>query len=88
MRANQRQFLGGQVINQRPNVRREDYERLKAILFNAANRGPASQFPASSWENPKRQLQGKIAWVAMVNPERGARLQRLYDQITWPDSKE
>ena len=88
MRANQRQFLGGQVTNQRPNVRREDYERLKAILFNAANRGPASQFPASSWENPKRQLQGKIAWVAMVNPERGARLQRLYDQITWPDSKE
>ena len=84
MRANQRQYLGGQVINQRPNIRRLDYDKLKATLDNAVHHGPASHCQNAALVHTKLQLQGKIAWVTIVHPERGARLQHLYDQIPWP----
>ena len=32
-----------------------------------------------------RRLRGKIDWITMVNPERGARLKQLYDQVSWPE---
>jgi hypothetical protein len=39
----QRQVLAGVVVNRRPNVARKDYDRLKAIVHNAARAGGASQ---------------------------------------------
>jgi RNA-directed DNA polymerase len=75
------------VINQRPNIRRKDYDKLKAILFNAIRLGAQSQFFSSELERPMRQLQGKIDWVTLVNPERGARLKQLYDQVNWPEEQ-
>ncbi|MCH1502976.1 hypothetical protein N9094_00945 [bacterium] len=85
MRANQRQCLGGQAINHRPNIRRKDYDKLKAILFNAIRLGAQRQFLGSELERPMRRLRGKIDWITMVNPERGARLKQLYDQVSWPE---
>ncbi len=85
MRANPRQYLGGQVINQRPNIRRKDYDKLKAILLNAIRLGAQRQFFSSELERPMRRLRGKIDWITMANPERGARLKQLYDQVSWPE---
>src|SRR5947208_1567722 len=43
MRQGVRQQLAGIVINQRTNLRRRDYDLLKATLFNCIRHGPDSQ---------------------------------------------
>jgi hypothetical protein len=43
MRPGVPQQLAGVVVNERPNVRRAEYDRLKAVLTNCVRHGPASQ---------------------------------------------
>ena len=52
MRQGVRQYLAGVVANQRLNVPRPDYDRLKAILTNCARRGPAGENRAGSQAYP------------------------------------
>jgi RNA-directed DNA polymerase len=73
-----RQELCGVVVNKHPNVSRYEYERLKAIVHNAARRGPDGV--------ARERLLGRIAWVESVNPRRGAKLRRTYAAINWPDA--
>jgi hypothetical protein len=70
-----RQELCGVVVNTHPNVARRDYDRLKAAVHRAATRG--------SHGVDRAQLLGRIAWVEAVNPQRGARLRRRFEQIDW-----
>jgi RNA-directed DNA polymerase len=70
-----RQTVTGVVVNERPNVPRADYERLKATLHRAALDGPAGLDPTV--------LLGRIAWVESLNPTRGAKLRQTFAQITW-----
>ena len=69
----------GIVVNAAPNVPRAEYDRLKAILHNAARHGPAGQ----GLSGRQAELQGRIAWVASLNPARGEKLKRRYAQIDW-----
>jgi hypothetical protein len=77
-----RQRVAGVVVNVRPNVAREDYDRLKAILHNAAHHGPASQ-NREGVADFRAHLLGRIAWVAALHPDRGARLRARFDAIAW-----
>ena len=70
-----RQTVTGIVVNERPNVTRAEYDRLKAILHNAARSGPGDLDPA--------QLMGRIAWVESLNPPRGAKLRARFAAIRW-----
>jgi hypothetical protein len=81
-RAGQRQLLAGVVINERPNVRRRDYDNLKAILHNCARHGPATE-NRSGHPNFPAHLRGRISHVGQLNPQRGDRLLELYHQINW-----
>ncbi len=74
-----RQQVCGIVVNAAPNVPRAEYDRLKAILHNAARHGPAGQ----GLSGRQAELQGRIAWVASLNPARGEKLKRRYAQIDW-----
>ncbi|MGZ6627856.1 MAG: reverse transcriptase family protein [Solirubrobacteraceae bacterium] len=74
-----RQSVCGIVVNVSPNVSRAEYDRLKAILHNAARHGPASQGDAAD----RAHLEGRIAWVASLNPARGEKLRRRCAQIDW-----
>lgn len=74
-----RQQVCGIVVNARPNVPRAEYDRLKAILHNAARHGPADQGLAGR----QAELQGRVAWVASLNRARGEKLQRRFEQIDW-----
>jgi hypothetical protein len=74
-----RQSVCGIVVNAAPNVPRAEYDRLKAILHNAARHGPTSQGLAGR----RAELQGRVAWVASLNPERGAKLKRRFAEIDW-----
>lgn len=68
-----RQTVTGIVVNKHPNVSRETVRRLRAILHRAKTEGLAAQ----NRENHPRfegWVRGMIAYVAMVNPERGREL--------------
>jgi hypothetical protein len=80
MRQGVRQQLAGVVVNAHPNVRREEYDRLKAILTNCVRHGPSSQNRAGH-EDFRGHLAGRIAYVTMLNPARGRRLHALFAQI-------
>jgi len=79
----QRQHLTGLTLNEKPNLARPAYDALKAILTNCLRHGAASQnregHPAF-----REHLQGRVAHATAVNGSKGARLQALFDAITWP----
>jgi hypothetical protein len=83
MRPGVRQQLAGVVVNAQPNIRRDDYDRLKAILCNCVRHGPASQ-NRDGHADFRAHLAGRIAHVAQLNPRRGEWLRTLFDRITWP----
>lgn len=86
MRRGVRQQLAGVVVNAHPNVRRDEYDRLKAILHNCARHGPASQ-DRDGHPDFRAHLLGRIAHVAMLCPGRGRRLREWFDRIEWPETK-
>ena len=84
--ASQRQTATGIVLNQHANIRRREYDQLKAILFNCVQHGPASQ-NRDGIENFRQHLSGRINWVTQVNPVRAEKLMSLMKQIDWNDQK-
>jgi hypothetical protein len=83
MRQSLRQQLAGVVVNARPNLRRGVYDLLKATLHNCVRHGPEAQNRAGHADF-RRHLHGRIAHVKMLHPERGAKLQALFNRIVWP----
>ncbi|HEY2171800.1 MAG TPA: reverse transcriptase family protein [Candidatus Angelobacter sp.] len=76
------QHLAGIVINQHMNVRRADFDRLKAILTNCVRLGPASQ-NRDAISDFRLHLVGRVGFVEMINPAKGSRLRRIFEQINW-----
>ena len=84
MRQGVRQHLAGLVTNQRPNVVRRDFDQLKAILTNCVRLGPESQ-NREGHRRFRAHLEGRVAFVTMINPEKGRRLQEIFDRIQWTE---
>ncbi|HET8937136.1 MAG TPA: SNF2-related protein [Polyangiales bacterium] len=82
MRAGGRQRLAGVVVNDRVNVGRDEYDRLRALLYNAARFGPDSQ-NHDGHADFRAHLLGRISWIAASNPVRGAKLTRDFNSIEW-----
>ncbi len=82
MRQGVRQRLVGLVANERMNVMRSDFDRLKATLNNCARLGPESQ-NRSDHPSFRAHLDGRVGWIESVNPTKGQRLRALFDQIAW-----
>jgi RNA-directed DNA polymerase len=80
LREHQRQVVTGVIVNERLNVCRRDYDRLKATLCNCVRHGAASQ---NRTQHPHfaEHLRGRIAHVQQLNPARGAKLLALYERI-------
>ena len=76
------QRITGLVVNERLNLPRAEYDTLKAILTNCRRHGPASQ-NHRGLPDFGAHLQGRLSWFRQVNPERGARLQALFDAVPW-----
>jgi len=76
MRQGVRQHLAGLVVNDHINIRRADFDLLKAILTNCVRRGPGGENRA--------HLEGRIGFVESISPAKGVRLRRIFDQISWP----
>ena len=82
MRQGVRQRAAGVVINQKINMTRHDYDQLKAILYNCVRHGPQDQNRADV-PDFRAHLAGRVAHAARLNPERGAQLTGLFEQIAW-----
>ena len=82
MRRGVRQQLTGLIVNQRINIKRADFDRLKAILTNCVRLGPESQ-NRESHPHFREHLDGRIGFVEMVNPDKAKRLRKLWEQIVW-----
>jgi RNA-directed DNA polymerase len=79
-----RQQLAGLVVNERPAVPREEYDRLRATLHNAARDGLTA---ANRDGHPDfaAHLAGRIAWISRGNPARAAKLRELYSAAVATD---
>src|SRR5207247_1749024 len=82
MRAGVRQQLAGVVVNVRPNMRRDEFDLLKAVLTNCVRHGPATQNRAGV-PDFRAHLLGRIAFIAMLNPPRGRKLRAIFERIGW-----
>jgi RNA-directed DNA polymerase len=77
-----RQQVCGIVVNARLNAPRDEYDRLRAVLHNAARHGPASQNRAGVADFRAHML-GRIAWLEQLNPARGRKLRNAFALIDW-----
>ncbi len=82
MRQGVRQRAAGIVLNQKINMTRYDYDQLKAVLHNCVHHGPQGQNRAHVADF-RAHLAGRVAHAVRLNPERGARLTGLFEQISW-----
>jgi hypothetical protein len=82
MRKGRQQRVTGVVVNKQTNASRRDFDLLKAVLHNCMKKGPSTQ-NRSNHPNFKEHLRGRVAHVAHIGPERGAKLKKLFDAIDW-----
>ena len=87
MRQSVRQHLAGLVINQQLNLRRKDYDVLKAILTNCIRHGPANQ-NREAHPHFREHLAGRVSFVESIHAGKGGRLRKLFDKIDWPGNWE
>jgi len=79
-----RQHLTGLVVNERLNIARSEFDRLKAILTNCAGLGPAIQ---NRDDHPdfRAYLEGRVGFFESINPQKTTRLRNILKQICWPE---
>jgi len=77
-----RQTVCGIVVNEHPNVPRIEYDRLRALLHNAARDGPAAH-NRTRLPDFEAHVRGRIGWVSALNPARGEKLQRMFERVDW-----
>jgi RNA-directed DNA polymerase len=84
MRQGVRQHLAGLATNQGINVPRRDFDLLKATLTNCVRSGPESQ-NRDGCSRFRPHLDGRVAFVEMINPTKGRRLRMIFERIRWPE---
>ena len=82
MRQGVRQHLAGLVTNQKMNVMRRDFDRLKAVLTNCVRFGPDSQ-NRDRCTDFRSHLRGRVSFFEMINPVKGKRLRAIFGRIPW-----
>ena len=68
MAAHERQMVTGIVVNQRLNITRREFDRLKAVIH------------AGAWQHDpvlQAKLSGQIGWVAQLHPAKAVKLRAL-----------
>ncbi|UXF67327.1 reverse transcriptase family protein [Rhodococcus qingshengii] len=82
MRPHRRQHLTGLVINDQPSYPRDDYDRLRALLHNAANTSAQEQNRAGV-EHFRAHIYGRIAHIGETSTTRRRTLLRLAERVDW-----
>lgn len=82
MHKSDRQILTGIVINEKINVRRKEYDELKAILYNCIHSTPEMQ-NRQQHKDFRAHLLGRINYIHELNQSRGQKLMALFGHIKW-----
>ncbi|WP_437192790.1 reverse transcriptase family protein [Planctomicrobium sp. SH527] len=82
MRRSSRQTVTGVVVNDKLNVARSEFDKLKATLHNCSKLGPSTQKREVECDFSSH-LQGRIAHIRQLNPKRAEKLESVYKQIDW-----
>jgi RNA-directed DNA polymerase len=77
-----RQTVCGIVVNDHPNVPRIEYDRLRAMLHNAARDGPHAQNRGAVLDF-EAHIRGRIAWVSALHPAHGEKLRAMFQRVDW-----
>ena len=76
------QVVTGHIVNVKPNIKKSERRKLRAILHRCRTQGPEA-VAIGSVKRLKQQLRGKIAHIQSVNPEVGAKFLKEFDSIRW-----
>lgn len=82
IRAYYRRKMLGVIINQKPNVPREEYLKIRAIIHNCLTNGVQTQYERAGKSSPEelfRYLRGKTSFIMQVHREKGERLKEELD---------
>ncbi len=82
-RPGRQQRLLGMTVNEKPNVIRAQYRALRARIHHVMYKGldaVAKEMGVASGALLKSQIEGKISYYHMVNPEKAQRLRDQLDQ--------
>ncbi len=82
MRRGVRQQLAGLVVNERVNIRRSDFDALKAVLTNCLRLGAESQ-NRGAHPSFRSHLEGRVAFVESISSTKGKKLRALFERIAW-----
>ena len=77
-----RQRVTGVVVNDHCNMDRTAFDTLKAIFHNCMRGDPQGQNRAGV-PDFRRHLEGRLNWLEQLNPQRGAKLRQVFEQIEW-----
>ena len=83
----QRQSLCGVVVNERPNLPRREWDRLRAIIHRSAREGPESQ-NHDGHPDFRNHLRGRVSYAEMIDARRGEALRRRFEALEWSDVNE
>lgn len=86
MKRSVRQQAVGLVLNEKLNTRRDEFDRLKAILHRCVLRGPAT-VNSGKHADFRAHLIGRIRHIAQSSESRLVKLNRLFEQIDWSDEE-
>jgi len=81
-RSGHQQRVTGVVVNEKVNCARDEYDRLKAILYNAAKSSGLESQNRERHADFAGHIRGRIAHIAMLNPTRGQRLAEAFSALS------
>ena len=76
------QTVCGVVVNQHANMKRAEFDRLRAILHQCRLHGPHAQ-NREGHADFRAHLRGRVDWATQLNPAKARRLHALWEQIDW-----
>lgn len=82
-RSGRQQRLLGMTINEKPNIMRTQYRKMRARLHHCKLKGfdvVAQEMGVESGAKLKSEIEGTIAYYHMINPEKAAKLRAQLDE--------
>lgn len=82
-RSGRQQRLLGMTINEKPNIMRTQYRRMRARIHQCKYKGfevVAKEMGIETGEKLKSEIEGKIAYYHMINPDKAAKLREQFNE--------
>lgn len=83
-RKNEHQEITGYVVNEKLNISKKEYREIRALLYRCKRDGIETATNLNR-EKAQHHLMGKIQRVYEVNPQRGEKLKRQFNSLSFRD---